>query len=83
MDIIKLKGKYNHQQLTTARRYRGYSQSYVCKHIDGLSQPNLSKFEQGYHGCISDDLLILIMKFLEFPLEWMYQDCKEVKILGN
>lgn len=57
-------------QLRFVREYRGYIQSKLSKQIKGLSQPNLSKFEQGYNT-IGDELLIQIMKFLDFPVEFL------------
>jgi len=57
---------FNFRQFIFAREYRGYSQSDLAKNIKGLSQPNLSKFEKGL-GTISDELLLKIISFLDFP----------------
>lgn len=62
--------KINHKQLTFAREYRGYSQTDLSSMIDGLSQPNLSKFEKGL-STLSDELLSKIVSFLDFPFEFL------------
>jgi len=62
--------KINHKQLTFAREYRGYSQTELSSKIVGLSQPNLSKFEKGLNT-LSDELLIKVMSFLDFPFEFL------------
>ncbi|EAQ47915.1 helix-turn-helix domain-containing protein [Leeuwenhoekiella blandensis] len=62
----------NHTQLIFAREYRGYSQTELAKNIDGLSQSNLSKFEKGIN-VLSDDILMKIIKFLDFPLGFFEQ----------
>jgi Zn-dependent peptidase ImmA (M78 family)/DNA-binding XRE family transcriptional regulator len=62
--------KINHQQLTFAREYRGYTQTDLSSTIDGLSQPNLSKFEKGL-STLSEELLLKIVSFLDFPLEFL------------
>jgi len=61
-----MKTKINHRQLIFAREYRGYSQTELSAQIPGLSQSNLSKFEKGV-GMLSDDILIRIIAFLDFP----------------
>ena len=58
-------------QLKFARQYRGYSQTSLCKQIPGLSQPNLSKFEKGVEGAISQDVLKAAMEHLEWPMAWL------------
>lgn len=63
--------KVNHKQLIFAREYRGYSQTELSSKIDGLSQPNLSKFEKGLKGSsLSDELLSKIISFLDFPFDF-------------
>lgn len=62
--------KINHKQLTFAREYRGYSQTELSSMIEGLSQPNLSKFEKGL-STLSDELLMKIISFLDFPFEFL------------
>lgn len=57
-------------QLKLAREFRGFSQKELCNQIDGLSQSNLSKFEQGM-ATISKDKLIAIMGKLNFPITWL------------
>ena len=59
-----------HNQLTFAREYRGITQTELSKMVDGLSQPNLSKFEKGINT-LSDDLLHKIMDVLSFPYEFL------------
>lgn len=53
------------KQLKMAREYRGYNQNELAKNIYGLSQANLSKFEKGFEGMISDEKLKVIMQFLK------------------
>lgn len=65
--------KINYRQLTFAREYRGYSQSDLASKIDGLSQPNLSKYEKGFNT-LSDEMVVKITEFLEFPKEWLSLD---------
>jgi hypothetical protein len=36
-----------------------------------LSQSNLSKFEKGFEGKISEEKLKEIMKFLDWPYRWL------------
>lgn len=62
--------KINHNQLTFAREYRGFSQTDLSSMIEGLSQPNLSKFEKGF-DTLSNDLIEKIMKRLDFPIEFL------------
>lgn len=62
--------KINHNQLTFAREYRGYSQTDLSSMIEGLSQPNLSKFEKGF-DTLSTELIEKIMKRLDFPVEFL------------
>lgn len=58
---------FNYRQLTFAREYRGYSQTYLAKKIEGLSQSNLSKYEKGF-DTLSEELLLKIIDFLSFPV---------------
>lgn len=60
------------RQLKFAREYRGYSQTKLCKEIEGLSQPNLSRFEKGFEEKISMDKLKEVMLLLEWPFNWLY-----------
>jgi Zn-dependent peptidase ImmA (M78 family) len=62
--------KINHNQLTFVREYRGYSQTDLSSMIEGLSQPNLSKFEKGF-DTLSIDVIERIMKRLDFPMEFL------------
>jgi len=65
--------KINYRQLTFAREYRGYSQSDLASKIDGLSQPNLSKYEKGF-STLSDEMVVKIVEYLGFPKEWLSLD---------
>ena len=56
----------NPRQLTFVREYKGYSQTELASHIQGLSQSNLSKFEKGV-GQLSDEIIRKIVDFLGFP----------------
>lgn len=58
------------KQMKFAREYRGYSQKGLCSKIDGLSQSNVSNFENG-KGKIGKEQIIKIMDFLNFPIEWL------------
>lgn len=60
------------RQLKFAREYRGYSQTNLCKEIEGLSQPNLSMFEKGFEEKISMHKLKEVMLLLEWPFNWLY-----------
>ena len=59
------------KQLKMARQCRGYNQSELASKIKGLSQANLSKFEKGFEGVISDEKLKVIMQFLNWPFDWL------------
>lgn len=59
----------NRRQLTFVREYKGYSQTELSSHIQGLSQSNLSKFEKGI-GQLSDEVKQRIIDFLGFPKEF-------------
>lgn len=59
------------KQLKFAREYRKYTQAGLCKCIKGLSQSNLSKYEKGFEGMITEDKIAEIMKFLDWPLGWL------------
>jgi len=74
MDVIKLKSDIKPSALKVAMGYRGITQTELCKNINGLSQPNLSKFLKGYYGCLSDEKLKEIMEYLKFPFEFLYND---------
>ena len=62
----------NPRQLTFVREYRGYSQTELASHIQGLSQSNLSKFEKGV-GQLSNEVLQRIVDFLKFPTSFYEQ----------
>lgn len=79
MKTIMIHPTVNPFALETAMGYRSYSQSKLCKEIEGLSQPNLSKFLKGRIGILSIDKLKEIMILLEFPFEFLYKDIKPVK----
>ena len=63
--------KINHKQLTFDSEYRGYNQTRLASEIPGLSQSNLSKFEKGI-PTLSDELIYKIIKFLDFPEDFLY-----------
>lgn len=58
------------RQLKLFRELRGLSQSELCEKIDGLSQPNLSKFEAGY-SVISESKIDKICEQLNMPKEFL------------
>jgi transcriptional regulator with XRE-family HTH domain len=66
------------KQLKFARQYRGYSQSELCIQIKGISQSNLSKYEKGFEGMLKENKITEIMKFLNWPIEWL--DRKSIDI---
>lgn len=59
------------KQLRLVREYRGYNQSQLCKKIPGLSQSNLSKYENGFNGMLEVEKVEEIMKFLKWTIEWL------------
>jgi len=59
------------KQLKLVREYRGYTQSELVSHVNGISQGNLSRFEKGFEGVMSDDNLKSIMSFLDWPFKWL------------
>lgn len=69
------------RQLRFAREYRKYSQSKLCKEIKGLSQANLSKYENGFEGMLKDDKVAEIMKHLNWPIRWL--EVKTPTIYGS
>jgi len=77
--IIKMKGEINTYALKVAREYRGYTQTELCKHIKGLYQPNLSRFEKGAWGVLNEKILKDVMVFLNFPFGFLHSDIKPVK----
>lgn len=77
--VIKLQGKIKPSALKVAIGYRGISQTKLCKNVKGLSQSNLSKFLNGYYGCLSEEKLKQIMEYLEFPFEFLYKEFKPFK----
>ena len=74
MNVIKLTSEIKPSALKVAMGYRGINQTKLCKEIKGLSQPNLSKFLNGYHACLSEEKLKIIMDFLNFPFDFLYND---------
>lgn len=74
--------KFNYRQLTFAREFRGYSQSELAASINGLSQPNLSKYEKGFNT-LSDEMVLKTIEFLKFPKEWLYQEVKNTSENAN
>jgi Zn-dependent peptidase ImmA (M78 family)/plasmid maintenance system antidote protein VapI len=74
--------KINYRQLTFAREYRGYSQSDLASKIDGLSQPNLSKYEKGFNT-LSDEMVVKITEYLGFPKEWLSLDVSNLPENAN
>lgn len=81
MTIVQLETNIYPSSLKFAMDYRGISQTVLCRNVEGVSQPNLSKFLNGYYGCLSNDKLKEIMNYLNFPFEFLYSDVKQVKIL--
>ena len=79
MDVIKLNSEIKPSALKVAMGYRGISQTELCKNINGLSQPNLSKFLKGYHGVLSEEKLKDIMTYLNFPFAFLYHEFRELK----
>lgn len=71
MGIMNHTSRNRGKQLVLARRYRQLSQSKLCEEINGLSQSNLSKFEKGFEGKISDSKLKEVMKYLNWPFDWL------------
>jgi len=65
--------QFNHRQVIFAREYRDYSQSDLAKKINGLYQPNLSKYEKGI-DVLTPEMILEIIKFLGFPKEWLFQN---------
>lgn len=65
--------------LKTVMGYRGFSQSKLCKEVEGLSQPNLSRFLKGHINSLSIDKLKEIMSFLYWPFDFLFKDIKPVK----
>lgn len=59
-----------HKQLAFAREYRGLTQTELTSKVEGLSQSNLSKYENGL-STLSDDLLSRIMDCLGFPMSFL------------
>jgi transcriptional regulator with XRE-family HTH domain len=74
MIVIKLKSDINPNALEVAMGYRGVSQTKLCRDIKGLSQPNLSKFLKRYYATISEEKLKEIMKYLDFPFDFLYKN---------
>lgn len=79
MGLIIMHPEINPYAFTTVRQYRGYSQSKLCKSIKGLSQSNLSDFEKGKRGKISIEKLKEIMKFLDWPFDFLYKEIESIK----
>lgn len=79
MSLIIMYPTINHYAFTVVRQYRGYSQTQLCKSIKGLSQSNLSSFENGKRGVLSIDKIKEIMIFLDWPFEFLYKDIKPIK----
>ena len=65
------------RQLKFSREYREITQSSLCRNIKGLSKSNLDKFEKGFDS-ISDEMIERIMRFLEWPVQWI--DKEPIKI---
>lgn len=59
------------KQLRFVREYRGYTQSELCKEIKGLSQANLSKYENGFEGMLKDEKVEQIMKHMNWPISFL------------
>jgi Zn-dependent peptidase ImmA (M78 family)/transcriptional regulator with XRE-family HTH domain len=70
--------EFNSRQLILSREYRGLTQTQLANNITGLSQSNLSKFEKGLGGYLSDDIKAKIIDHLKFPKEFF-----SLKILNN
>ena len=70
-DIMNRQSRNRGKQLTFARSYRQLSQAKLCEEVKGLSQSNLSKFENGFNDKISDVKLKEIMEYLNFPFDWL------------
>ena len=71
MKVIYNKVDWNRgKQLKLEREYRGYTQTKLCKEVEGLNQSNLSNFEGGLKT-ISEDTLFKVMEVLNFPIQWL------------
>lgn len=62
----------NFRQFIFAREYRGLTQTQLAKMIPGLSQSNLSKFEQGL-DVLSDQVKNELIAYLDFPRKFFTQ----------
>ena len=69
------------EQLKFVREYRQVTQQELCKQITGLSQSNLSRFEKGLVQ-ISEDKKQEIMKYLEWPFEFLDVRLGNLEICG-
>ena len=70
MENQQLANAKRRRQLIFAREYRGLSQTELAKRVAGLSQSNLSRFEQ-LGGSLSETVLRRVMDVLEFPFEFL------------
>ena len=71
------------KQLRFIRILRGLTQIKLCKETKGLSQANLSRFEEGWDNVISDDLLEKIMEKLNFPIGFLDRKSPQFDFLGR
>ncbi len=68
---INAKNRNRGVQLKFARNWRGYSQTELAKKIKGVSQNDISKFENGKPSKIDENKIQEIMSLLNFPLRFL------------
>jgi len=80
LGVIKLKSEINPFALETAMHYRGVSIGKLCKDMN-ISKFDLLDFFKGYYAVIPEQKLREVMKYLDFPFEFLHSNIKPIKIL--
>lgn len=60
------------KNLKFCREYRGYTRYNLSKHIEGCTAKQIKSYEEGCVNSISDEDIIKIIRFLNWPLSFLY-----------
>jgi len=80
--VITLNTDYkplNNYALETVMNYRGISSRNISRNLKNISESDINKFLKGNKRFLSYEDLQEIMKFLDWPFNFLYKEIKPIK----
>lgn len=80
--VITLNTDYkplNNYALETVMNYRGISSRKISRNLKNISESDINKFLKGNKRFLSNEDLQEIMKFLDWPFNFLYKEIKPIK----